>query len=471
MTVAGLSTAVYKAVDRIPRSHRAPSVTMDVPANGRDRLEVAARLGSDQFAEVTFLAKVGHGGWQDIGTDDNAPYRVFHDVADVAPGTSVQYRAVVLDNGGHTRSSTVARSTVSPPSIALEAPNDGQRVRGTADVRATAVPDHATYGMTFQRSVDGGAFTNIGTDASSPVYTVFDDVSALPTARTSATGPCSPDAPGKTVTSETRTVDVQRRGDARDDPLQRPTPPTAVGPPPLRRRPRPRRGHRRLDQPDAVRGQRRLRRAGHDPGSPTTPSASASSSTSCRRTRHQGHRERPVLHPARHPGDLAAAGRRPDLQLRGGGRHLRYSVRVGGVGSNRGRPPHRGSGRHREQGRSTMSRPSAGRRARRCRDSAVQHSVRRRIRLPRTRFSASPTTHSLSTSARTRAAVIRTASGRRPSGRPAGRSAGGRSSSARAGRRRRSSTPLPTLRSYGLDVSTRTYGVYSVAPGRHQRRR
>ena len=145
MTVAGLSTAVHKAVDRIPRSHRAPSVTMDVPANGRDRLEVAARLGSDQFAEVTFLAKVGHGGWQDIGTDDNAPYRVFHDVADVAPGTRVQYRAVVLDNGGHTRSSTVARSTVSPPAIALEAPNDGQRVRGTVEVRASAVPDHATY--------------------------------------------------------------------------------------------------------------------------------------------------------------------------------------------------------------------------------------------------------------------------------------------------------------------------------------
>ena len=47
-----------------------------------------ADVGGDSFDEVTFLAKVGHGGWQDIGTDDNAPYRVFHDVADVAPGTT-----------------------------------------------------------------------------------------------------------------------------------------------------------------------------------------------------------------------------------------------------------------------------------------------------------------------------------------------------------------------------------------------
>ena len=33
--------------------------------------------------------------------------------------------------------------------------------------------------MTFQRSVNGGPFTAIGTDDSSPVYTVFDDTSSL----------------------------------------------------------------------------------------------------------------------------------------------------------------------------------------------------------------------------------------------------------------------------------------------------
>ena len=69
---------------------------------------------------------------------------MFHDVADVAPGTRVQYRAVVLDNAGHTRSSDVRSTTVAPPALTLEAPNEGQRVRGTVEVRATAVPEHAT---------------------------------------------------------------------------------------------------------------------------------------------------------------------------------------------------------------------------------------------------------------------------------------------------------------------------------------
>ncbi|HEX5621198.1 MAG TPA: alpha-amylase family glycosyl hydrolase, partial [Solirubrobacteraceae bacterium] len=107
VTLPALSAVVYRAKDRLPRSRHAPDVSLQVPATGRDRLEVGARLDSTQFAEVTFLAKSGKGGWRDIGTDDNAPYRVFHDVSDIEPGTTVQYRAVVLDNAGHTRSSRV----------------------------------------------------------------------------------------------------------------------------------------------------------------------------------------------------------------------------------------------------------------------------------------------------------------------------------------------------------------------------
>ena len=151
--------------------------------SGRDRLEVRANLGSDAFAEVTFLARTGNGRWQDIGTDDNAPYRVFHDVSDVAPGTRVSYRAVVLDNARHTRSSAERSAIVAAPAIALESPNEDQRVRGRVEVRAAVVPEHATDVVTFERSVDGGPFTAIGTDASSPVYTAFDDTASLPTAR------------------------------------------------------------------------------------------------------------------------------------------------------------------------------------------------------------------------------------------------------------------------------------------------
>jgi hypothetical protein len=179
-----------------------------VPADGRDRLEVRADVAGDSFYEVTFLAKVGGGPWQDIGTDDNAPYRVFQDVSDVAPGTTIQYRAVVLDNAHHTRSSAVRSSTVAPPAITLEAPNEGQRVRGTVEVRATATPEHSNYVVTFERSVDGGAFTPVGTDDSSPVYTVFDDTSSLADGAHVTYRAVLTYAPGQSVTSDTRTVTI-----------------------------------------------------------------------------------------------------------------------------------------------------------------------------------------------------------------------------------------------------------------------
>jgi alpha-amylase len=208
VTLAPLSTVVYRAQKHIPRSHAAPPITLDVPASGRDRLEVRADLAGDSFYEVTFLAKVGNGPWQDIGIDDNAPYRVFHDVSDVAPGTTIQYRAVVLDNAHHTRSSVVRSSTVAPPAITLEAPNEGQRVRGIVEVRATATPEHSNYVVTFERSVNGGAFTPAGTDDSSPVYTVFDDTSSLADGAHVTYRAVLTYAPGLSVTSDTRTVTV-----------------------------------------------------------------------------------------------------------------------------------------------------------------------------------------------------------------------------------------------------------------------
>jgi hypothetical protein len=210
--VEPLSTVVYRAKKHIPRGAAAPAIVLAVPAEGRDRSEVRANVAGDSFYEVTFLAKVGSGPWQDIGTDDNAPYRVFQDVSDLEPGTTIQYRAVVLDNAHHTRSSAVQRSTVAPPAIALEAPNEGQRVRGTVEVRATATPEHSNYVVAFERSVNGGAFTPVGTDDSSPVYTVFDDTSALADGTHVTYRAVLTYAPGKSVTSATRTVTIVQAG-------------------------------------------------------------------------------------------------------------------------------------------------------------------------------------------------------------------------------------------------------------------
>ena len=176
-----LSAVVYRADGRLARSRSAPSISLGALAPAADRLEVGADVGGDGFNEVTFLAKAGRGGFKPIGTDDNRPYRVFHDVSGYEPGTKVHYKAVVLDNAGNART-TGARSTrVAEPSIALEAPDEGGKVRDEAEVRAVVTPDDADNVVTFQRRVGTGDWETIGSDSSSPVYTAFDDVSDLPT--------------------------------------------------------------------------------------------------------------------------------------------------------------------------------------------------------------------------------------------------------------------------------------------------
>ncbi|HTE68409.1 MAG TPA: hypothetical protein VK942_06575 [Actinomycetes bacterium] len=55
-----------------------------------------AEVGGDGFAEVTFLARAGGGGWKPIGTDTSSPvYTAFDDTTGLADGSVVRYRAVL----------------------------------------------------------------------------------------------------------------------------------------------------------------------------------------------------------------------------------------------------------------------------------------------------------------------------------------------------------------------------------------
>ena len=100
------------------------------------------KVGGSSFYEVTFYAKTGNGAWTSIGTDDSAPYQVFHDVSALSSGTNVQYRAVVLDNAGTPRPAGVAarRAGTDPDD---RGPAEGGNVRGTVEVRAIADPERA----------------------------------------------------------------------------------------------------------------------------------------------------------------------------------------------------------------------------------------------------------------------------------------------------------------------------------------
>jgi alpha-amylase len=212
VTVPPLSAVVYKSSGRIPHSQTAPAVELRVPAaapadNGR--INVTADVGGTSFYEVTFEAKTAGGGWVPIGTDDTAPYQVFHDVAALDPGTALEYRATVLDNAGHTATSQARTAAVPAPVLTLQKPVEGSSVKGSVELSATAEPEKSSHVVSFERRLTGGEWAAVGSDNSSPVYSVKDDLAPLGLAdgdrveyRATMTGP------GFTVASETRTVTV-----------------------------------------------------------------------------------------------------------------------------------------------------------------------------------------------------------------------------------------------------------------------
>jgi alpha-amylase len=211
LTVPALSAVVYQSAGRIPHSMAAPAITLAGPepaAESRGRMQVEADVRGSSFYEVTFYARVGSGEWKSIGIDDTAPYRVFHDVSSLDPGTPLEYRAVVLDNAGHTATSESQSTAVPAPLVRIEVPGEGSGVRGTVEVRAVTDPDQSTHVVRFERSVAGGAWTPIGTDSSSPVYTVFDNLTPLNLATNTeiAYRAILTTLNGTTVTSAVRTV-------------------------------------------------------------------------------------------------------------------------------------------------------------------------------------------------------------------------------------------------------------------------
>ena len=210
VTVPPLSTVVYQSSGRIPHSKSAPAVVLRDPApapGDNGRLQVRADVDGTSFYEVTFEARQAGGEWTPIGTDDAAPYQVFHDVAALDAGTAIEYRATVLDNGGHTATSQSRAANVPAPVLALQKPAEGSYVQGKVELSATADPEKSSHVVSFERSVSGGAWTAIGTDDSSPVYSATDDVSDLADG-TAVQYRALMSGPGFSVVSETRTVTV-----------------------------------------------------------------------------------------------------------------------------------------------------------------------------------------------------------------------------------------------------------------------
>ena len=130
VTVPPLTVAVWKASSTVDTHVAAPSVTVSLDGAGvYGRAEVGATVSSDTFTQATFYVRpVGTKAWRLLGTDDNAPFRVFDDVSGIPVGTPLEYRAVVRDAGGRVAADSGWAVTTEPPSATV--PQNGDRPAG-----------------------------------------------------------------------------------------------------------------------------------------------------------------------------------------------------------------------------------------------------------------------------------------------------------------------------------------------------
>ena len=95
LTVPAQSSVVFKADRPIPTAP-APRITLRPIGRSRPRQAVVtANVTGDPTATVTFAAQVGDGPWKMLGTATSAPYRIHHDLTDLAGKTKMH-----LQGGG-----------------------------------------------------------------------------------------------------------------------------------------------------------------------------------------------------------------------------------------------------------------------------------------------------------------------------------------------------------------------------------
>ncbi len=118
--VPALGVLILRADASLPADEAAaPVPTFNSPAEGGSltgRVEVGVDLSAgDRLVEVTFSVKAGAADWEIVGTDNNAPYRVFFDVGDLPVGTPVSFQAIVKDLQSGKMSNAVVNATTADP--------------------------------------------------------------------------------------------------------------------------------------------------------------------------------------------------------------------------------------------------------------------------------------------------------------------------------------------------------------------
>ncbi|MFI9796540.1 pullulanase-type alpha-1,6-glucosidase [Streptomyces sp. NPDC052302] len=213
VTVPAGAAIVLKAAGRPAKPAAKPSLTLKAPAAGATgTVEISADVDGGQLDRVVFAAQTGNGKWRVLGSADHAPYKVRQVVgADVAPGTALRYKAVVVDSAGRTASTTATSTTGTPP--APETPTAASRDYAIVHYKRTD-GDYADWGLYAWGDLADGEATEwpaghpfTGRDA----YGAFAYVKLKPGA--SSVGFLVVDKDGTKDVSADRTIDVTRTGE------------------------------------------------------------------------------------------------------------------------------------------------------------------------------------------------------------------------------------------------------------------
>ncbi|MFK5634730.1 pullulanase-type alpha-1,6-glucosidase [Ornithinimicrobium sp. LYQ103] len=149
--VAPLSVEVYRAGKALTPRQEAPAVYLDSPSAGAvvgGRAEIGASVPEHTYAQVTFAYRpVGVDDWTVLGTDDNAPHRVFHDVSGMPYGTLLEYRAVLEDHSGNVSASSSYGIVGEPTSSAGGGGGGGEPVGPVEQPATVSVPGSHNSGM------------------------------------------------------------------------------------------------------------------------------------------------------------------------------------------------------------------------------------------------------------------------------------------------------------------------------------
>ncbi|MFF7755525.1 pullulanase-type alpha-1,6-glucosidase [Streptomyces sp. NPDC007971] len=207
------SAVVLKATGALEKPAAEPTITLKAPAAGATgTVDVTAGVDGGQLNRVVFAAQVADGPWRTLGSADHAPYKVTQTLGRHVPaGTTLRYKAVVIDSAGHTASALASSTTGTPPTP--EVPTASSRSYAIVHYKRTD-GDYADWGLYAWGDIADGETTTwpaghpfAGRDA----YGAFAYVKLKPGA--SNVGFLVVDKDGNKDVSADRSIDVTKAGE------------------------------------------------------------------------------------------------------------------------------------------------------------------------------------------------------------------------------------------------------------------